>query len=158
MANSACWHAANESVGNTDDASKDKKSFESNAAAIACEPKIKRMTFKTDQAQLGSVKPMVCASQILNNQNSDVQQSMTMSFSKSEGQTHSTSTNLNFSTKVGTAFRAGFPCLADSKVSVELSFGEGQTFSDGASTSISKSYSCPVQVPAGKIYEAKAVI
>lgn len=83
---------------------------------------------------------------------------MTMSFSKSEGQTHSTSTNLNFSTKVGTAFKAGFPGLAESKVSVELSFGAGQTFSDGVSTSFSKTYSCPVNVPAGKKYEAKAVI
>lgn len=68
---------------------------------------IKDMVFKTDEAIIGSVRPVVIGSQILENQ-SDVAQSMTFSVEKTEGRTMSISTEINFEYNMSPSFSIGF--------------------------------------------------
>lgn len=114
---------------------------------MAGEVVIKDMVFKTDNAIIGTVRPVVIGRQILENQ-SDIEQSMTFSVSKTEGRTSSISTEITFEYSISPHFKIGFASFAEFGFQLDLGRTETNSLSQEVTETETKTYTYPLVVPA----------
>lgn len=146
------WYAANSLK-----AIRDKANIESDFLRIQGEVNLVCMNFIMDKAEMLSQKTQIVTEQTLNN-NTDVQQSMTFTFTTTNAKTNSVSHTISFSYGIKVDFSAGFFCFADSKYEAYFNFSHRHTFDESINTTTTKSYQFPIQVPPHTSYKAKGMV
>lgn len=101
----AAWYAANTIVGYNDDAVRDQANLAVYFSKIQGVVSLVAMNFIMDEAKILSQRPKIVAREKLIN-NSDVEQTMMIRFSVTEGKTTSTSHKIGFSYGINTSFSA----------------------------------------------------
>ena len=153
----AAWYAANTIVGYKDDAVRDKANLAMYFSKIQGPVCLVAMNFIMDEAKILSQKPKIVARERLIN-NSDVEQTMTIRFSVTEGKTTSISHKIGFSYGINTSFSAGFFGFAKMKYEASFSFSHEHTFAESSSMGISQTYQFPLSVPAHTTYHAQGMV
>lgn len=152
----AAWYTANERYGYTDDAKTNRAYFDSYAEKIGGEVVLTKVDFDIDEAKTMGTKPLVVASQTLANAG-DVDQSMSFTYSASEGSTKGWSHTVGFSVGVSTTVGADFVfASAETTFSFETSYSGSWT--GEASEGTEKTYTYPLVVPPHTTYKAKATV
>ncbi|XP_078370267.1 uncharacterized protein LOC144654019 [Oculina patagonica] len=143
----AAWYAALTIVGRRDDALRDKANLDSYFDRLHGDVNLVAMNFIMDEAKILSQKPKVVSEKDLVNRG-DVEQTMSFSFSMTEGRTRSTSHT----------FSAGFAGFAECNFQVSFSFSHSHTFAQSTSTGTTTTFEFPLSVPAHSIYVAKGIV
>ena len=153
----AAWYAANTIVGRADDARRDKANLESYFDKIHGDVNLVAMNFIMEEAKILSQRPKIVSEKDLVNRG-DVPQTMSFSFSMTEGKTRSTSHTIGFSYGMNTSFSAGFLGFGECNLQLSFSFSHSHTFAQSTSTGITTSFEFPLSVPAHSIYVAKGMV
>ncbi len=152
----AAWYAAHTIVGCHDDALRDKANLDSYFDKIHGDVNLVAMNFVMEDAKILSQKPKVVSEKDLVNRG-DVEQTMSFSFSMTEGRTRSTSHTIGFSYGINASFSAGFAGFAECNFQVSFSFSHSHTSAQSTSTGTTTTFEFPLSVPAHSIYVAKGV-
>lgn len=154
--NAARYYANTASAwGKRDDAEEDKAKYESHFSKIH-EVNLVAIYFCLDGAKILGEKPVIVADQKLIN-NGDVQQSMEFTFTVDEGKTYSMSKQTSFKFGVKVGFDAGFIGFAG-RYGLSLEVSQARACTKATTTSKTKSYKFPVDVPPHSTYVAKGMV
>eukprot|EP00931_Biecheleriopsis_adriatica_P075782 TRINITY_DN49575_c0_g1_i1.p1 TRINITY_DN49575_c0_g1~~TRINITY_DN49575_c0_g1_i1.p1 ORF type:complete len:363 (-),score=55.16 TRINITY_DN49575_c0_g1_i1:94-1182(-) len=158
MAWRASWYAANtRDTHFPEQAKTDWTYYVHYSDVIKGEVKLLSIDFDTKAAEAAAQKPLVVGHQVLDNSKSSTQQSMTVSYSYTQGHTDSWSNTVGFKINIAQKIKAGFIFAAEeTTVSFEASYQH--TWSGGSSEGETKQYTFPLIVPAHAIYQAKATV
>merc|ERR1711976_115879 len=158
MSWNVAWYAANTRIGGMEeDAKTDKANYEQNAKLIHGEVTLLSIDFDASRGTMATHKPAVVAEQALDNSQGGATESMTFSYSYTEGHTDSYSNTLGFKVGVAEDIKAGF-LFAGEETTVSFEGSYSHTWNSGSSDGTTKSFSFPLSVPAHRIYQAKATV
>jgi len=158
MAIRGAWWAANIRDGCCpDDAKTDKTYFDNYHRMITGEVKLLSISFDSQASKVVSERPASVGHQVLDNSLSNHEQSMTFSYSYTQGHTYSWSNTVGFKVGISEEIAAGF-LFASEKTTVSYEASFEHSWSGGGSSGETKAYSFPLVVPPRKIYEADATV
>ena len=151
------WYAANKMKGYEDDTVRDKANVESHFQKIAGDVNLVDVKFFMDKAKILEGKPKVIYHQQLKN-DVDVTQKMVLKFSVTESKTTSVSNKVGFDYGIKMSFSAGFIGVAEEKYEVSFNFSHEHSWTKSMSTSTTKEYEFPLEVPPHTTYKAEAMV
>ena len=153
----AAWYATNKIFGHSDDARCNKANLQTYFRKIYGDVNLVAMNFIMDEAKILSQRPKIVSEKDLVNRG-DVEQTMSFSFSMTEGKTRSASHTIGFSYGINTSFSAGFAGFGECNFQLSFSFSHSHTFAQSTSTGTTTSFEFPLSVPAHSIYVAKGIV
>lgn len=160
MCGYAGWHAANTRAGYDDTAENDRRRFNQYADDMSGNAKLVSLSFNTSLAQVSAQAPLLVGDLTLNNPTPELQ-SMSMTFTKTEGRTRSYSHTVGFAVSISSTVSAGFSLeVVEASASITVGFeaSYSHTWANGQSEQNSRSYTYPVNVPAYSTYRGQAVV
>lgn len=157
MALAAAWFAAYSIFGPEEERDRQNDQLNTDFKRIHGDVKVVNMKFIMDEARITSQRPITISEKEINN-DSDVEQTATFSFSVIEGKTSSTTHTVNFSYGIGATFSAGFPSVGEINCQFSFNFSHDHSFQECINTAITRSYEFPLVVPAHNNYVARATV